>query len=262
MKRSAIKYLIVAFVFLSWSLLAQQQPQGQGQQQPQGQPGQGQPAPGAAGEQPQGQNFLEAQLLDNFEESEDWRARATCPLGETTTMKMVQRGEMVAADDANMKPLPGEACNVNDSSCQDHPNYILGVKTFFNDRGFDRVELSPPQEYVIKGKARQFSVWVLGRRFRHMLSIKLRDYRGNIHTLPIGRLDFFGWRRMTVTVPGWLPQSTRYSLLDKNLHFVSLFVTSDSHEVPGTFYFYVDNLKVLVDRGEQNYPGSEIKDNW
>ena len=60
----------------------------------------------------------------------------------------------------------------------------------------------------------------------------------------------------------WLPQSTRYSLLDKNLHFVSLFVTHDVHEVPGTFYFYVDGLKVLVDQSEQQYPGSEIKDNW
>ena len=38
--------------------------------------------------------------------------------------------------------------------------------------------------------------------------------------------------------------------------------TSDVHEVPGTFYFYVDNLKVLVDRSEVEYPGSEVKDNW
>jgi hypothetical protein len=92
--------------------------------------------------------------------------------------------------------------------------------------------------------------------------IKLRDYRGRIHKLRMGRLDFFGWRKFTVTVPGWLPQSTRYSMLDKNLHFMSLFVVSDNHEVGGTFYFYVDNLKALIDRAEQNYPGSEIKDNW
>jgi hypothetical protein len=51
-------------------------------------------------------------------------------------------------------------------------------------------------------------------------------------------------------------------MLDKNLHFVSFFVTHDVHEVPGQFYFYMDGLKALVDKSEQNYPGSEIKDNW
>lgn len=141
-------------------------------------------------------------------------------------------------------------------------NHILGVKTYFDDRGFDRVEVKPPHEFVLKGKARQFSIWVLGRNYRHTMYVRVRDYRGKTHNIRLGRLDFFGWRKFTVAVPGWVPQSTRFSLLDKNLHFVSFFVTSDVHEVPGEFYFYVDGLKVLVDQSEQVYPGSEIKDNW
>ena len=209
--------------------------------------------------------YLKVLTLENFEEAEDWRAKSTSPLGVTKTLKLVQRGLIVAADNPNEKPTVGpdaEQCNVNEPQCANAPNHILGVKTHFEDRGFDRVEISPPHEFVMKGKARQFSIWVLGRMFRHTLSIKLRDYRGRTHTLRLGRLDFFGWRKMTVTVPGWLPQSTRFSTLDKNLHFVSLFVTSDKHEVPGSFYFYVDNLKALVDQSETEYPGSEIKDNW
>ena len=138
----------------------------------------------------------------------------------------------------------------------------MGIKTHFEDRGFDRVEFKPPHEYKINGKARQFSVWVLGRNFRHTLYIKVRDYRGKIHKLRLGRLNFFGWRKMTTVVPGWLPQSTRYSLLGRNLRFISLFVVSDHHEPRGSFYFYVDGLKALIDRAEQNYPGSEIRDSW
>ena len=218
-----------------------------------------QPAPGDQAA-PGTANYMALETLEDFEESEDWRAKATSPLGITKTLKIVQRGEIRATDDEGARPPEGEALNVNQDP--DNPNHILGVKTHFQDRGFDRVEIFPPHEYVIKGKARQFSVWVLGRKFRHSLWIKLRDYRGKIHKLRMGRMDFFGWRRFTVTVPGWLPQSTRYSLLDKNLHFVSLFAVSDHHEVGGTFYFYVDNLKVLIDRSEANYPGSEIKDNW
>jgi len=209
---------------------------------------------------PRTEYYLELLTLEDFEEAEDWRAKATCPLGATKTLKIVQRGPIVSADNAR-EQMPGQ-CNVNDKQCEDNPNHILGVKTYFNDRGFDRVEVYPPHEFTIKGKARQFSIWVLGRKFRHTLHIKLRDYRQRLHLLRLGRLDFFGWRRLTVTIPGWLPQSTRYSAMDKNLHFVSFFVTSDVHEVPGTFYFYVDNLKVLVDRSEVEYPGSEVKDNW
>jgi hypothetical protein len=198
--------------------------------------------------------------IEDFEEAEDWVARATSPLGETKSSKMVQRGDIRAADDENTRPPDGEAYSAINNP--ENPNHILGVKTWFEHRGYDRVEIKAPHEYVIRGKARQFSVWVLGRKFRHNISMKVRDYRGKLHILDLGRLDFFGWRKLSVTVPGWLPQSTRYSLLDKNLHFVSLFVTSDTHEVPGTFYFYVDGLKALVDRSELNYPGSEIKDNW
>ncbi|MBX7059434.1 MAG: flagellar filament outer layer protein FlaA [Leptospirales bacterium] len=240
-------------------LLAQQQPG-----QPAGQPA-GQNPPGGAGTPasiPVGDTAtgLALDTVEDFEEAEDWRAKATSPLGDTRVLKIVQRGEIRATDDENARPPAEEAYSIYQNAAS--PNHILGVKTYFNDRGFDRVEVFPPQEFIVRGKARQFSIWVLGRNFRHTLSIKLRDYRGHLHTLDFGRLDFFGWRRLTVTVPGWLPQSTRYSLLDKNLHFVSLFVTSDHHEVGGTFYFYVDGLKTLVDRSEQSYPGSEILDNW
>ena len=215
----------------------------------------------AAGNKPTGTGRqLAVETIEDFEEAEDWIAKSTCPLGETKTLKLVQRGEIRAADDENARPDFSEAASVQNEPKS--PNHILGVKTRFEDRGFDRVEIRPPHEFVIKGKARQFSVWVLGRKFRHTLYIKLRDYRGRIHKLRLGRLDFFGWRKLSVVVPGWLPQSTRYSLLDKNLHFVSLYVVSDVHEVPGDFYFYVDILKAMIDRTEQQYPGSEIKDNW
>jgi hypothetical protein len=198
--------------------------------------------------------------LEDFEEAEDWHAKATSPLGETKTLKLVQRGEIRATDDENMRPPEGEALSVEVDP--NNPNHILGVKTYFVNRGFDRVEVKPPHPYVLKGKVRQFSIWVLGRNYRHTMYLKIRDYRGGIHKIRLGRLDFFGWRKFTVAVPGWIPQSTRFALIDKNLQFISIFVVSDVHEVGGEFYFYVDGLKALVDKSELVYPGSEIKDNW
>ncbi|MCB1140836.1 MAG: endoflagellar filament sheath protein [Leptospiraceae bacterium] len=209
---------------------------------------------------------LERVTLEDFEQAEDWKAKSTSPLGETKTLKMIQRGLIKDVFDEKSTP---DAYDVKTGQYSDAKqeervgkNHILGVKTFFASRGFDRVEVSPPQEYIIKGKARQVSVWVLGRNYRHTLYAKFRDYKGNTHNIRLGRLDFFGWRKLTAPIPGFIPQSTRYALLDKNIKFVSLFVASDSHEPAGEFYFYVDDLEVRTDKQEAVYPGFEIKDNW
>nr|WP_167884270.1 flagellar filament outer layer protein FlaA [Leptospira idonii] len=197
---------------------------------------------------------LKKVVLDDFEEAEDWRVKSTTPLGETKTLKLVQRGLIKDVFDDKTVPDSG--------GDKIEKNHILGVKTHFASKGFDRVELLPPHEFIIKGKVRQISVWVLGRKYRHTLYAKFRDYKDTTHNVRLGKLDFFGWRKLTATIPGFIPQSTRFALLDKNLHFVSLFVTSDVHEVAGDFYFYVDDLQVRTDRSESKYPGSEIKDNW
>ncbi|MFW6365199.1 MAG: flagellar filament outer layer protein FlaA [Spirochaetota bacterium] len=196
--------------------------------------------------------------MSDFEDSEDWRAIATSPLGDTKIRKIPGRpnelneeGEVVEAD----------LELTDDNGFTHEAEYVLGVKTYFKDRGFDRVEVFPPNEYIIRGKAKEITVWVLGRKFRHTLYVKLRDYKGKIHKLKIGRLDFWGWKEMSVIVPGWLPQSSKYAMMDKNLHFVSFFVESDKFEVPGTFYFYLDNFKVITDLSE--FTGDpNIQDNW
>ncbi|MCB1159834.1 MAG: endoflagellar filament sheath protein [Leptospiraceae bacterium] len=209
---------------------------------------------------------LERVILEDFEEAEDWRAKSTTPLGETKIVKMVQRGLIKDVFDERSVPMvKGDNGLKPASDGQEelmNKNHILGVKTYFANRGFDRVEVSPPHEYIIKGKARQVSVWVLGRNYNHTLYAKLKDYKGKLHSVRLGKLDFFGWRKLTASVPGFIPQSSRFSLQDKNLRFVSLYVTSDTHEVGGDFYFYLDNLEVRTDKTDMMYPGYEIKDNW
>lgn len=212
---------------------------------------------------------LERLTIENFEQAEDWRARSTTPLGKTRLQKMVQRGIIQDVYDEQSVPYErdpksGEYVQTNQQARANEKefNHVLGVKTYFSDKGFDRVEISPPHEYIIKGKVRQISVWVLGRNYRHTLYAKFRDYTGKTHNIRLGRLDFFGWRKLTATVPGFIPQSSRFALQDKNIHFVSLFVNSDPHEVGGEFYFYVDNLEVRTDKFDPVYPGYEVKDNW
>jgi hypothetical protein len=203
--------------------------------------------------------------LNDFEACEDWRAISTCPMGDTKIRKIPGKPKPVNSNGkiVNENGQPGEfKTQVSDDNGVTHKNeYVLGVKTYFAERGFDRVEVFPPNEYIIRGKAKEVKVWVLGRKFRHTLYIKLRDFRGRIHKIKIGRLDFWGWKELSVIIPGWLPQSASYAILDKNLHFVSFFVESDKFDKPGTFYFYLDQFRVITDLSE--FTGdSSIKDTW
>ncbi len=208
------------------------------------------------------QDGLVMDWLDDFEASEDWRAIATCPLGDTKIRKIEGKPSKVNDDTGEISPYTDEELVLQDENGIKHEAvYVLGVKTYFMDKGFDRVEVFPPNEYIIRGKAKEMKVWVLGRKFRHNLFVKLRDYRGKLHRIKIGRLDFWGWQEMSVIIPGWLPQSASYAMLDKNLHFVSFYVESDIFEVPGTFYTYFDNFRVITDLSE--FTGDpNIKDNW
>lgn len=196
--------------------------------------------------------------LNDFEAAEDWRAASTCPLGDTKIRKIPGKPRPVD-DNGNPVEFPNEV--TDDNGIAHKSEFVLGVKTYFMDRGFDRVEVLPPNEYIIRGKAKEIKVWVLGRKFRHTLYVKLRDFRGRLYKIKIGRLDFWGWKELSVVIPGWLPQSASYAMLDKNLHFVSFFVESDTFEVPGTFYFYLDNFRVVTDLSE--FTGDTfIRDTW
>jgi len=204
-------------------------------------------------------------MINDFENCEDWRALSTCPLGDTKIRKIPGKPRPVNKEGkfVNEEGQPGEFQDkfVDDNGISHNNAYVLGVKTYFVDRGYDRVEVFPPNEYIIRGRAREIRVWALGRKFRHTLYVKLRDYRGHLHKIKIGRMDFWGWKEMTVVVPGWLPQSSSYAVLDKNLHFVSFFVESDKFEVPGTFYFYLDQFRIVTDLSE--FTGDEtIPDTW
>ena len=215
------------------------------------------PASSTQGTQKQPTGLIE-DWMNDFEACEDWRAVSTSPLGDTKIRKIPGKPRPVD-EQGNAIETPNE---ITDDNGITHKNEnVIGIKSYVIDRGYDRVEVLPPNEYIIRGKAKELKVWALGRKIRHTLYVKFRDYRGKLHKIKIGRLDFWGWREMSVNIPGWIPQSPTYAMLDKNLHFVSFFVESDKYEIPGTYYVYLDNFRIISDMSE--FTGdSFIKDTW
>ena len=92
--------------------------------QPGGQGGQGNQPDGTQEPSVQiGGEALYLDTLDDFEMAEDWRAKATSPLGQTKILKLTQRGEIRAVDDEDARPPEGEAYSVVQNP--DQPNHIL-----------------------------------------------------------------------------------------------------------------------------------------
>jgi hypothetical protein len=213
----------------------------------------------AKSQEPQKQKTgLVEDWMSDFEACEDWRATSTSPVGDTKIKKIPGKPRPFD-EQGNAVDSPNESTDENGIT---HKNEnVIGIKTYVVDRGYDRVEVLPPNEYIIRGKAKELKIWALGRKLRHTLYVKFRDYRGKLHKIKVGKLDFWGWRELSVDVPGWMPQSSTYAMLDKNLHFVSFFVESDRWEIPGTYYFYLDNFRIITDLSE--YTGDiQIRDTW
>ena len=259
-KLNDLKIVILSsvYLFFVFSIYSQQVPQEEPQQNPQAQENANNQQTTTEQENPEdkknNQNKLQVVFLENFENSEDWSIKATSPIEKSQLVKLPQTGKLQDALEPKVVPVDG--------GDQIGKNHILGVKGYFYDKGVDRIEIYPPNEYAIKGIVKQISVWVLARNRNYNLYVKLRDYRGKIHKIKLGKLNFFGWRKLTANIPGYIPQSFKYSLLNQNLRFLSLFIVSDFHEPVGSFYVYFDNLQVKTDTGSFSYPGSQIRDNW
>ena len=199
--------------------------------------------------------FLKQVVLSDFENCQDWRAIATCPLGDTKIRKIPGKPK-----DLN-KSVSGTNVSIQQDP-KNEPEFCLGVKTFFKYPGYDRVEVKPPQAIKIPGKCRYVSGWVLCRGFAHRLFLKIKDYRGNNYLLPARYLNTEGWQQFQVYLPGYLPQSTKHTMSPLDPYFASFVVVAGLHEVRGTFYVYFDHLIASVDQFGMEYDGAEIRDVW
>ena len=107
------------------------------------------------------------------------------------------------------------------------------------------------------------SLWVVGRNTNHQLSIVLEDYFGNVNVLPLGRLNFSGWKQMTVAVPPSLRQRDSHYTVETGIRVLGLVIDTDINEAYGTFYVYFDDLRAITDLfAEESRDPDDMVDNW
>jgi hypothetical protein len=116
----------------------------------------------------------------------------------------------------------------------------------------------------VEGIAKSISVWVAGRNVAHKLVLIVQDYNGRSFDLPMGTLDFSGWKRLTVVVPPspdgviGIVQSSPYYGDRPGLRIAGFRIDCDPAMARGTYYIYFDDLRVVTDL--YNYDSRDTDD--
>lgn len=166
----------------------------------------------------------------------------------------------------------------------------LGVQAMFDRKGFNTLELIPvadkdndqgiPVETPLSlpGRVKLMDLWFWGSNYQYYVEIVLRDFRGIVHTVPVGNINYTGWRNLRIEIPKGIPQDVNYIPGRRGLELVKIVISTDPTEkvvgdAPGgrmtpvkgdntavPFYIYVDHIKVLTDMFESPFDGSDLAD--
>lgn len=160
---------------------------------------------------------------------------------------------------------------------------VLGIWGKFKRMGYNWVDVYPvlrsegdsagPYEIPLPGRVRYLDMWVWGSNLNYYIEAFLRDERGVVHTIPMGGINFKGWKNIRASIPNNVPQQ-RQIILDPTatnatpagdrslifLKFVKFRIWTTPIEEVGNFYVYFDQFKILTDTFETLFDGDELSD--
>ncbi len=157
------------------------------------------------------------------------------------------------------EPIAGEeASNVRETD-----DYVLGAKIAFFRRGKNTFAVYPVRPIHIEGITKTLSVWVVGRNFNHTLKVVIADYYGMKRELTIGKLNFMGWKKLTVAIPPSISQDEFHFSSQRGIKFIGFKVDFDIMESYGTYYIYFDDLRAVTDLFAEEYRDrDDMTDGW
>lgn len=112
------------------------------------------------------------------------------------------------------------------------------------------------------GIVRELSVWVMGRGNYYELEVLLEDWRGNLHVLKMGSVNFIGWRPLKVKIPKHIPQEVNAYPQTKTLVLRKFKLRSVRHNTAGyveePVYIFFDELRILSESFQHNFDGAQL----
>lgn len=140
---------------------------------------------------------------------------------------------------------------------------VLGAKIEFYHRGAISFAVRPSRPLPIEGITKTVSVWVAGRNTEHRLELLVADHFGNSAIIPMGKLNFSGWKKLTVTIPPDLKQRDYHYNDRMGITITGFNVNCNVDETYGRYYIYFDDLRAVTDLfAEESRDGDDMMDAW
>jgi hypothetical protein len=203
------------------------------------------------------QQLLKEVSVDKFEHDGFWRSFMSPDNGYATT-RLFEGGP------ASKEALADEeGLNIPDK-------YVLGTRVDFLHRGVTSFTLAPIRPLPIEGICKTVSIWVIGRNYNHELKLLIQDFFGRNYELYMGKLNFQGWKKLTVAIPPQADDGIN-GIVQRNYHYnnqmgikiAGLRIDCDPTEAMGSYYIYFDDLRAVTDLfAESNRDPDDMLDTW
>lgn len=216
---------------------------------------------------------LDMMVLDDFEERVRWKPGNSLSIPSLLRYVYNSPLERSLSNYGNEKTekLYQQELDILDRSAKIqgrtfHKSQNISQEIFmnFSNPGVDYQVIEPPphERYFIKGRPIAFSIWVFGKGKKHTLYALFSNRVREKIPLKIGNLQFYGWKRLEVTIPVYVPHRNRLNHNVYEFRFDGLKIMSNPNEQPGNFSFLCDLISVMIERTPVDYPGSQIDDHW
>ena len=203
------------------------------------------------------QQMLKEISVDKFEHEGFWISRMSTDEGYTSS-------RLFFGGPAGKQPIPDE------EGMEIPDDFVLGTRVDYLRRGYNSFSIHPIRPIPIEGITKTVSVWAVGRNFNHDLYLLIQDYFGRNYELYMGRLNFQGWKRLTVAVPPQ-PRDGRAGVVQRSYHYnnqmgiriTGFRIRCDPMEAYGSYYVYFDDLREVTDLfAEHDRDEDDMVDGW
>lgn len=166
------------------------------------------------------------------------------------------------------KTPSGEAWDLECSVLKNFSNfsgkYSFMVHSFVEIPGKDKIEIQPKEPIFlpISGIPIRLVFWAYSENLPMSLTLILSQEKSKNLYISIGNLNWEGWRR--VEVPLSIPYTNVRLIQSRQipLRIHGIRIQSSPKQEKGPFFFYLDQMYMVLDTSRSFYPGSDVLDNW
>lgn len=209
------------------------------------------------------QQKLQVVTVDKFESAGFWNVYISPDEG-VANGRLFNGGAAAKADE----PKPEERYVGIDPKIADVQAY--GAKVEFFKRGHNTIYVLAQKPIPIEGISKTISVWIVGRNYNHVLKVIVSDFFNNQFELTMGKLNFQGWKKVSVAIPPQNPDGMS-GIIQRNYHYnnqmglkiIGFKIECDPMEAFGTYYIYFDDLRAVTDLfAEDSRDEDDMADGW